>query len=80
MKFQSRDNNSCEEMNILSVDSEEELEIENKIYCLDAGGSEEHEVFVTTCSMTAMYEPEDLGQVPLHYSWLWIPSGRNIEP
>jgi hypothetical protein len=45
------------------VDSEEELEPDNEIYCLDKEGTEEHEVFVMTYSMMTMYEPENLDQV-----------------
>jgi hypothetical protein len=55
-----------EEMNFLSVDSEEGLEPESKIYCLDCldkDGAPEHEVFVTIHRMTTMYKPEEIGQV-----------------
>jgi hypothetical protein len=49
------------ELNILDVHSDSD--VDEEVYCLDCV-DEDQEVFVTTRSMTTMYEPEDLMRVP----------------
>jgi hypothetical protein len=37
--------------------------MDKEIYCMDVV-DDKHEVFVTTCSMTTMHEPNELACVP----------------